>query len=377
MRIYGPAELAADVIQENLCIGCGACVQLCPYIRSYKGKTAMLFPCTHPRGRCFAFCPKIEVDLDVLQENCFGSVYSGDPLGFFREIHASRAADHPGAESVQAGGTVSALMRFALARGYLDAAVLTDRDGAFGAPRIVTDPDEVRQCASSKYAASPTLSGLNDAAQKGFRRIGVVATPCQATAIAQMRSNPLQAQDFTDPVGIVIGLFCTWALEPRAFNRFLSERAGTSAIKKMDIPPPPAEIMEIRTDGEKLVFPLGEIRPLVPPSCANCPDMTAEFSDLSVGVLENRPDQNILIIRTERGERLVGEAVAEGCLALEDAPEENIRHLLEAAGNKKRRAFSKMKKEGRLNSAPGTKRALVRVNKEAAKKILDVKKKDR
>lgn len=372
MRVYGPAELAADVIREDLCIGCGACVQLCPYIRSYKGKTAVLFPCTHPRGRCFAFCPKIEVDLDVLQENRFGSVYSGDPLGFFREIHASRAADHPGAESVQAGGTVSALVRFALARGYLDAAVLTDRDGAFGAPRIVTDPDEVAQCASSKYAASPTLAGLNDAVRKGFRRIGIVATPCQATAIAQMRSNPLQAQDFTDPVGMVIGLFCTWALEPRAFNRFLSERADTDSIKKMDIPPPPAEIMEIRTEGAKLVFPLGEIRPLVPAACANCPDMTAEFSDLSVGVLENRPDLNILIVRTERAERLVEEAVAQGCLIIEEAPEENIRHLSESAGNKKRRAFAKMKKEGRLNSVPGTKKAFIRVNREAAKKILDV-----
>lgn len=373
MRIYGPAELAADVIRENLCIGCGACVQLCPYIRSYKGKTAMLFPCTHPRGRCFAFCPKIEVDLDALHENYFASAYSGEPIGFYREIKSSRAGDHPGEEIVQAGGTVSALMRFALTRGYLDAAVLTDRTGAFGNPRVVTNANEVEKCASSKYAAAPTLSALNEAVKKGFGRIGIVATPCQATGIAQMRSNPLQAQDFTDPVALVIGLFCTWALEPRAFDRFLSEHTETGAIKKMDIPPPPAEIMEIRTDREKLVFPLGQIRPLVPPSCANCPDMTSEFSDISVGVLENRPDQNVLIIRTERGARLVGEAVAAGCLILEEAPDENVQHLLEAAGNKKRRAFTKMKKEGRLNSALGTKKAFARVNKEAVKKILDVK----
>ena len=362
MKICGPGELMADVIREGLCIGCGACVQLCPYLRSYKGKTAMLFPCTHPRGRCFSFCPKVEVDLDAIHQLYFQSPYSGEPIGHYRTIKASQG-EIPGQSSesqtkFQAGGTVSALMSFALERGYLDTAVLTSGNGAFPDPKVATGKSDVLDCAGSKYSATPTLAALNEAIKKGFNRIGVVATPCQATGIAQMRLNPLQDQAFRDPIALVIGLFCTWALEPRKFDDFLAKHAGRHSVRKMDIPPPPAEIMIIETEQDRLVFPLKEIRPMVPATCANCPDMTSEFADLSVGVLENHPDRNILIVRTERGEKLVREAVEAGRLKLEDAPRENMAHLAEAAGNKKRRAFIKMKKEGRLNSASGAKEGL-------------------
>ncbi len=370
MRVYGPGELAADVIKGGLCIGCGACMELCPYIRSYKGKTAMLFPCTLPRGRCFAFCPKIEVDLDFLYRRYFNSDYSGHAVGYYRNIQSARSGINAGSDRSQAGGAVSALVKFALDRGYLDAAVLTDREGAFSVPRIVTHGGDVLNCAGSKYGAAPTLAALNEAVKKGFSRVGIVATPCQATAVAQMRANPLEAQDFTDPVSLVIGLFCTWAIEPRAFERFLSGHTDPNKIGKMDIPPPPAEIMEIHTERYKLVFPLGKIRPMVPESCSYCPDMTSEFADLSVGVLENKPGRNILLIRTERGERLVREAVEAGCLVLEDPPAESIAHLSEAAGNKKKRAFVKMRKEGRLNSGPGAKKAFVRAGRGAVKKII-------
>jgi coenzyme F420 hydrogenase subunit beta len=57
MPVFGPRELIEDVFKKDLCIGCGACVELCPYFKNYKGKTAMLYPCTLSRGRCFAFCP--------------------------------------------------------------------------------------------------------------------------------------------------------------------------------------------------------------------------------------------------------------------------------------------------------------------------------
>lgn len=62
MQVLGPNELVEDVIKRDFCIGCGACVNLCPYFRSYEGKTAMLFPCTLSQGQCFAYCPKVELD---------------------------------------------------------------------------------------------------------------------------------------------------------------------------------------------------------------------------------------------------------------------------------------------------------------------------
>jgi len=349
-QIGGQNELQEMVLNTGLCTGCGACIDLCPYFRSYRGKTAILFPCTLTQGRCFAYCPKVEVDLDELSQKFFGRLYDGTPLGSYQTIMISRAGKKIKRSDFQAGGTVSSLTLFALKKGYIDGAVLTDRDGLLPVPRFVIETEEVLKCASSKYTAAPTLSALNRAISKGFRKIGIVATPCQALAIALMRSNPLKDNDFIDPIGLVIGLFCTWAMDFRAFRGFLSARVNISGIKKIDIPPPPAEVMEIfMKRGKKITIPLDEVRELLLEGCSYCIDMTAEFSDISVGVLEGHPDMNTLIVRTERGQEIVDKAIQEGYIMASAIPEENLQHLIWASLNKKRRALIKAKQEEMLN----------------------------
>lgn len=349
-KIKGQNELQEMVLNTGLCTGCGACIDICPYFRSYRGKTAILFPCTLTQGRCFAFCPKVEVDLDKLSQGSFGKPYGDSPLGSYQAIMVSKAGEKVDNIGFQAGGTVSSLTLFALKKGYVDGAVLTDRDELLPVPRFVIEPEEVLKCASSKYTAAPTLSALNRAISKGFRKIGIVATPCQALAIALMRSNPLKDNDFIDPIGLVIGLFCTWAMDFRAFRGFLSARVNISGIKKIDIPPPPAEVMEIfMKRGKKITIPLDEVRALILEGCSYCIDMTAEFSDISVGVLEGHPDMNTLIVRTERGQEIVDKAIQEGYIMASAIPEENLQHLIWASLNKKRRALIKAKQEEMLN----------------------------
>lgn len=349
--IKGQKELKTAVLDTDLCIGCGACIDLCPYIKSYKGRTVTLFPCSLSQGRCFAYCPKVEVDLDDLSQKFFGKPYNGAPLGSYGSILISRAGEKIERAGFQAGGTVSAIIHFALKKRYLDGAVLTDRNGLLPEPRFITNPEDIFLCVSSKYTAAPTLAALNQAIRNGFKEIGIVATPCQVLATALMRSNPLKEENFADPTGLVVGLFCTWALDFRAFEAFISKRLDITRIQKMDIPPPPAEKMEIYLEGGDITeIPLDELRPLVPEGCSYCFDMTAEFSDLSVGVLEGRPDMNTLIVRTERGQRIVEEAEKEGYLWVSEIPKENLEHLQWAAGNKKRRAFVKARQQNMVNT---------------------------
>jgi coenzyme F420 hydrogenase subunit beta len=370
MKVLGSNELLEDVFQRNLCIGCGACTYLCPYFKSYRGKTTMLFPCTLAQGRCWAYCPKVEVDLDDLSQRFFGRPYGEDPLGFYGSVKTSKAGRQVGNGNFQAGGTVSALMSFALNKGDISAAVLTDRKGLLPVPRLALNSNDVLQCSSSKYTASPTLSALNQAIKEGYTRIGVVGTPCQVLAIAQMRSNPMGDKDFSDPVGLVVGLFCTWAVDFSAFEVFISERVAVNTITKVDIPPPPAEIMEVYTDNGKIEIPLDRIRNLVPNTCNYCIDMTAEFSDISVGVLEGRPDMNTIITRTERGRNIVDEAQKAGFLIVDDIPEENLEHLILAASNKKKRAFMKAKREALLKTMEEAERYYLKVRLETVERII-------
>jgi coenzyme F420 hydrogenase subunit beta len=370
MHVYGSNELVEDVLKKDLCIGCGACVDLCPYFKTHKGKTTMIFPCTLTQGRCHAFCPKTEVDLDAISVNLRGISYDGSPLGVYQKILISRKGPRMGPGRFQAGGTVSSLMTFALKDGIIDAAVLTDRKGLYPTAGLAESTDEVAGFSGSKYTAASTLSAMNRGTKKGYRKMGVVGTPCQMTALAQMRSNSLEREDFVDPVTLSIGLFCTWALDPQKLIGYLKNRIDISEIKGMDIPPPPAEVLILDLGDKMVEFPLAEIRPLVPNTCLLCPDMTSEWADVSVGVLEGKSDVNTLIVRSAKGQALVEDAVRGGWLEVEEMPAQNLDHLTTAAANKKKRALIRVREDGLLNVAENGKRSMLRINPDVVERII-------
>ncbi|MBN1532835.1 MAG: Coenzyme F420 hydrogenase/dehydrogenase, beta subunit C-terminal domain [Spirochaetes bacterium] len=369
MKNYGSVQLKEDVLDRGLCIGCGACISLCPYLRTHRGRTAMLFPCTQESGRCYAFCPKAGVDLDAVSGFIHGRPYGESGVGPHLSVHASRAGDRAPGSVFQSGGTVSALVAFMLERGIIDAAILTGRTGLLPEPRIVTDPGEVASCATSKYAAAPTLSALQEARDAGFRKIGLVGTPCQILASAQIRMHA-ESEGLPDPIAMTIGLFCTWALDFRKLESILKERTDIAAIDKIDIPPPPAEVMEIYGKGGTLTVPLGEIRTAIPAACAYCTDMTAEFADVSVGMLEGTPGMNTLIVRTSRGDALVRDAAAGGFLKTEPCPAGAIQELEGAAEQKRKRATAKASEDGLMNPAGGERRPHIRLAAETQARIL-------
>ncbi|MEE4266131.1 MAG: Coenzyme F420 hydrogenase/dehydrogenase, beta subunit C-terminal domain [Desulfobacteraceae bacterium] len=368
-QVYGSVELLEDVHQRDLCIGCGACVDLCPYFKNYRGKTSQLFPCTLEQGRCFAYCPKAEVDLNGLTRKIWHVDYDGSPLGPYRKVLASRAGIQMDRGAFQAGGTVSALMAFALKNELINAAALTDREGLNPVVRLVTDWQKVAGCASSKFMASPTLSALNMGVREGYDRLGVVATPCQMTAVAQMRSNPLDKQEHDVPVALAVGLFCNWSVDTRQLMDLLAQRLDISKIRSMDIPPPPADIMTLETGNGPVEVPLSDIKPLIPRTCFVCLDMTSEFADLSVGMYEGRTGWNTLIVRSETGERIVKQAMDAGFLETEEFPAENLAHLSKAAAEKKERSLRTLIRRELVNNQ-GDERAAVRIPQEVVDRIL-------
>ncbi len=345
MQILGSKELLEQVRDKELCVACGACVGICPYHKVHKGKVAMIFECDLSEGSCYAYCPRTEVDFDGISQKLFGTAFEEKALGSYRKIVAAKAGDNLSDGSFQNGGTVSALITLALKKGLVDAAVLTGKKGILPEPQIVTKAEDVINCASTKYMAAPVISALNQGAKDGYEKMGVVGTACQLTAAGQIKCNPLKKDDFKDSTALTVGVFCTWALNTRQFLNFLTERVDIDKIIGMDVPPPPAELFIIKTTDQTIEIPLSEIREMVPKGCSLCPDMTAEWSDVSVGAFEGKPDWNTLIIRTEKGEQLVEMAVKEDYLILGDFPDTSLDHLTLGAGNKKKRAQENAEKE--------------------------------
>jgi coenzyme F420 hydrogenase subunit beta len=346
----GQRELEEQVLKQDLCTGCGACVGICPYQAAYQDKTVILFPCDIKNGRCYAFCPRTPGDANVLREKLFSEADLTPEIGAVKAFYIVRAKDESLRAEAQHGGTVTALMTLALAEGLIDTAVVAEAAENF-LPRgvAVTESAAVRRQAKSKFVVSPTLAEFNRVAAGPSAAIGVVATPCQALALAKMRLKPIPENDnHIDKLKLVVGLFCGWALSWSKLSALLKAKVDRSAVKGMDIPPSKYHTLELYTAGETISVPLDEVTPCVRTGCHYCADMTAEYADISVGSArlaegwEVARGWNQVIVRTDAGRRLMDLAAERGILEFLDVPEENLEKLKRASMGKKRTAIQNL-----------------------------------
>lgn len=342
-QIKGCKELLSEVIDTGLCALCGACAGACPYLVPYKGRMVLLDNCTLTEGQCYQYCPRTYTDMDVISQQVFGVPYSEDELGTTKEVLMARATDARIKEMAQYGGTVTTLVSLAMAEGLIDSAILTKTtDDKTPKGLLAQSPEEVLQCTGSSYMACPILETYNRIPQESNKRLGIVAMPCQVLTLSKMKKEPPQNRFSISNLKLVIGLFCTWALSPDGFHKFLSENLNLPWVTKFDIPPPPANVFNAYTPSGRMSFSLDQVRQFTMPTCAYCLDMTSEFADISVGSVEGIEGWNTVIIRTEVGAELMEMAKAKGKLEIDSLPGENLAHLKEAALLKKKRALKEI-----------------------------------
>ena len=335
------------VLEEDLCTGCGACVNLCPYQVIYHDRTVQLHNCDLDDGKCYAFCPRTATDLAALRKLLFESDDLTTEIGAVKGYYFSRAVDPELRKIAQHGATVTALMELALFEGLIDSAIVSSRDQEFiqnGA--IVNDKIEIRKNAGSKFTVSPTVAAFNRVATEDKGNIGVVATPCQALAMAKMklsRTNEDAAK--INQLKLVIGLYCGWTLSAEKYTKLLLEKnIALKSIIKTDIPAG-KNILELYTNNGAKSIPFDEVQACIREACLYCMDSTAEYADVSVGSArfagnwEEVRQWNQLIVRTKKGKELVDLAVRRGVLEVREAPEKSLKELKAAAVNKKKNAL--------------------------------------
>ena len=60
-----------QVLDQDLCTGCGACVGLCPYQQFHDDRTTVIHDCDCGEGRCSAYRPRSPADLNGLRAALF------------------------------------------------------------------------------------------------------------------------------------------------------------------------------------------------------------------------------------------------------------------------------------------------------------------
>jgi coenzyme F420 hydrogenase subunit beta len=339
----GLKELREEVLETDSCTACGTCVDLCPQIISIEDRIGVLGECRLTSGRCYWYCPRTDPDPRIA-DALFGDAGYGGGIGPYHEYCMSRNTLYLKDAPFQYGGVVSALMIQGIEEGLVDRAVVTRAVSNRPVPITVWGRRGIIDAAGSKFALAPTNKEVNRSGMDAGSRIGAVALPCQALGLRKKQLLPRDDGIAEGRIELIIGLFCTWALSQEGWLSLIARHVGDADIRRIDIPPPPANRVEIIAGGHKHVVSLDEVKPFVRPGCKVCLDMTAENADISVGMVEGRGEYDTVIVRTEVGKRLLHHAVASGRIEIAALDEERWSHLSEASIDKKKRAVVEAEK---------------------------------
>ncbi len=345
----GVKDLIEEVIDRGLCTGCGACLTGCPYLANHDGRIVITDRCIGNEGDCYMHCPRTFFNMDGVSKAVFGNSYDDSEIGHFLEIFMARSKNPEMMEKGQDGGTVSSLLVMAIEEGLIDVVACTKMDEE-KKPHgyLARSRQELLQCAGSSYEASFALEAYRSISKDSPEKVAIVGTGCQMEAVGKMKQTPPQKSPPPQNIKLSLGLICGWSLSPRTFHPFLKEICKLPNVCKFDIPHTPHDSFDLHFEDNPdiMSLPLDEIKPFINPACQFCWDMTAEFSDISVGSAGSQfPGWNTVIVRSAMGSELIALAKQKGIIETKALPNHRLENLKKAALRRKKTAFQNIVKK--------------------------------
>ena len=120
-------SLARSVVEVGKCLGCGACVAVCPFncLEYRKGKPILVKECK-VCGICPQVCPIYEWSWSQTENSVFGRERRAEEeFGVYRRLVVAQAKDDTILKACQDGGVVTALLLSALKDGLIDTAIVS------------------------------------------------------------------------------------------------------------------------------------------------------------------------------------------------------------------------------------------------------------
>ncbi|MGM0417331.1 MAG: Coenzyme F420 hydrogenase/dehydrogenase, beta subunit C-terminal domain [Thermodesulfobacteriota bacterium] len=329
--LNGFHDKCLDIIDNGYCIGCGACINLCPYKDLSKGKAVSLFSCPENSGKCDIFCPQTKTDHGYLHKKIFNET-NNNPPGKVLNIYKSRAGKKSGAGSNKKK-TVTALNLFIIDSKIVKKTLLTKTDKDFTPVSFFAETqNQILNSGSTNYCSSSPIAEVNKKKEKNYAFTGL---PCHIRALAKMECAKKEFKPDYLP-DLKISLFCSWSLDPEKYTDYLNKNFTYSGSFSTKITSDNKPVIIFQNDSKNIIKKdLEDIRPFIRKGCALCTDLTGEYSDISVGDCENDDKYNILIARTQKGLEIINNAANSGYIEIENCPENDINLLEKACFNKK------------------------------------------
>lgn len=333
----GFKELKSLIIDTQLCCSCGTCAAFCNRIKMFD-LPELVEACTleqgsikcSEEGTCYDNCPFITADFLKVEK-----------LGEYRKIIAARSKTKEVLEEAQDGGIATALALFSLEKGYADVVIGVGRDEEWKAKAITAkSKEEVLKMAGTKYSKAAVVEEFGRALKEEKpNKILVIGLGCQINGIRNLQKNLLKDIDVDLTL---IGLFCFENFPYECLKEKIKEEfnLSMSEIAKVDITK--GKFIVKTKSGEIIKKPVKVFDPCVNDACNFCTNFSSLFSDLSVGSIGSEQGWTTVIVRTEKGEKLLEEA--EKADYIEISENVDVKSIEYVAGLKQKKNAATVKK---------------------------------
>lgn len=333
----------ADVVENNLCTGCGGCAGLFPLsveMKEHPVHGRRPVEKTENAIKADMICGATGMDYRVLGGTSLFDAEWGPVTGVWN----GHAADAQIRFKGSSGGAISALSLYLLENGDVDGVLHTGQDpdnARLNATRLSLSRDDLLKAAGSRYAQSSPLDMIN-MLENTRLKAAFIGKPCDVATLAKSRRiEPKLADRFP----VTISLFCAGPSNGVGVSKLL-DRLGVPAH---------ADLTNLRYRGEgwpgmmkatylddegtvqgsdQITYQQGwgevlQANRLWP--CRICADHTGAFADISVGdPWQNPPKGNtdqgrsLIVARTPRARALIEDAIAKGYLVAEETTKDTI-----------------------------------------------------
>lgn len=241
------------------------------------------------------------------------------------DMYLARSADEEILAGAECGGAVTALLRFALESGRVDAVLATrarDGDRYDGIPAVITDPEELVNTAGALHAAPVNLARCLKEYLDGAAgcRIAVVCKPCDAKAIVELAKREQIERDNV----LLIGLNCTGTLSPATARAMFARvfEIDPAAVAREDIDIQDGRLTVWLRDGTEVSRDLAALEEQGygrRENCRRCETSIPTMADVACGKwgTEDGGAATFLQVLSEEGSALVDGAVEAGHLLVE------------------------------------------------------------
>ena len=321
--------LMNEIVNKNRCIGCAACVEVCPVnVFDYVGDKPVDTRhdgCVYC-GLCAAVCPPAHLGSSQLSKFIIrGEGVKDEGFGRYRTAVLARAKDPEILSRAQDGGIVTAILLKALEEGKIDGAILGDTvkgEPLNPIPKLATTREEILSCSASRYTYSPNTVAIREAYDKGLK-VAVVGVPCQVNGMRHIQNGHAQGFDFTrwftKNVAFTIGLFCSEVFSYEGLED-MSRRINVPLDQIVNVNVK-GKIISRTKDGREIVSSLKDMRKYMRQACNNCWDYSAELADLSGGGI-GLNGWTFTVTRTELGQSLYDGLIEKDLIEVKPLDEE-------------------------------------------------------